>query len=47
METLFAVLAIVVIIALAVRKIIVEKKKGAKCVGCPACSNGGCSSSHK
>lgn len=44
METLIAILIIVMIILIALRKIYVEKKKGAKCVGCSVYKNGGCSS---
>ncbi|MFV0424333.1 MAG: FeoB-associated Cys-rich membrane protein [Bacilli bacterium] len=45
METIIAVLIIIVILFLAILKIYTEKKKGAKCIGCPAYKddNGCCS----
>lgn len=48
MENLIVTLIIVVIVAAAAGKIIVERRKGAKCIGCPhgqACSSTDCSSS--
>lgn len=33
--TIIAVLALIIIVGLALRYIIKEKKKGSKCVGCP------------
>ncbi len=47
METVFTILVIILIIALAIRKIVIEKKKGAKCVGCSVYKEGGCSSHRK
>ncbi len=44
METLIVVLIIIFIIAIALKKIVTEKKKGAKCVGCSVYKSGGCSS---
>ncbi len=44
METFIAIIVILIIVSLALRKIFVEKKKGAKCVGCSVYKNGGCSS---
>jgi len=35
MSNVIVILVILVIIASAVGKIIIEKRKGAKCVGCP------------
>ncbi len=36
MATVIAILIIIIILALAVGCIIKEKKKGVKCIGCPA-----------
>lgn len=35
MGNLIVVMIILAIIALAIRKIVIEKRKGAKCIGCP------------
>lgn len=35
MTNIIVGLIIVAILGLAIRKIVVEKKKGAKCIGCP------------
>lgn len=47
MANFIVALVIIAIIAMSVRKIVTEKKRGAKCVGCPyAGSNGNsCASS--
>ena len=42
-STIVAVLALVLILSLAIRYIVKEKKKGAKCIGCPY--SGSCSKS--
>ena len=45
METVIAVVVVVVIVGLAVRYICKAKKNGAKCIGCPesgSCSAGPC-----
>lgn len=46
MENLIVLLVIFVIIGIAIAKIVIEKKKGAKCIGCPVYKekdNNGCS----
>ncbi len=35
MANLIVVLVILAIVTLAIRKIVVEKRKGVKCIGCP------------
>lgn len=45
MSTLVGVIAIIVILALSIRYIYKEKKKGRKCIGCPF-SEEGCCSNH-
>ena len=35
MANLIVGLVIISIVAMSIRKIVVEKKKGAKCIGCP------------
>ncbi len=49
MTNLIVTLVILAIISGAIAKIIIEKRKGAKCVGCPYSSSGktncGCNSS--
>lgn len=39
METIIALVVILLIFVLAITKIVVEKKKGAKCVGCSVYKN--------
>lgn len=50
MENIIVILVILAIVGASIAKIIVEKKKGVKCIGCPhsgtSKSNCGCSS-HK
>ncbi len=43
METLFLIIIIIVIFSLAILKIVKEKKKGAKCIGCPFYDKNDCS----
>jgi hypothetical protein len=43
MTDIIVILVILVIITAAIAKIVIEKKKGAKCIGCPS---GGTSKSH-
>lgn len=44
METVIAVIALVLILGLSIWYIIRAKKKGQKCIGCPYCKpGGGCS----
>ena len=45
MATIIAVIAIVVILFLAIRYIIREKRRGVKCIGCPMA--GSCTKSYK
>ncbi len=47
MENIIVLLVIIVIIALAISKIVSEKKKGSKCIGCPHSQNGSCSKKTK
>jgi hypothetical protein len=50
MTNIIVILVILAIVCAAIAKIIVEKKKGVKCIGCPSSgkSNCGCSSNtHK
>ncbi len=43
MVNFIVALILIVIVAIAIRKIVVEKKKGAKCIGCPySGSNNNC-----
>lgn len=51
MGNLIVILVIALIVGLAIRKIVIEKKKGAKCVGCPysvqnTSGGNGCSCNH-
>ncbi|WP_141709226.1 FeoB-associated Cys-rich membrane protein [Desulfuribacillus stibiiarsenatis] len=43
MTDAIVILVIVAIVGAAIAKIVIEKKKGAKCIGCPS---GGASSKH-
>ncbi len=47
MDNIIVVLIILAIVAAAIAKIVIEKRKGSKCIGCPhsqTCgSHGGCS----
>lgn len=40
--TIISIIIILTILFLAIRYIVMEKKKGAKCVGCPFADEGGC-----
>ncbi|NLM60436.1 MAG: hypothetical protein GX194_15280 [Clostridium sp.] len=43
MENLVVAIVILAIVAVSVTKIVIEKKRGAKCIGCPVSkSSGGC-----
>lgn len=47
MENLIVIMVIIAIVTSAIAKIVIEKRKGAKCIGCPSsqtCSSN-CSSS--
>ncbi|SHI68817.1 hypothetical protein SAMN02745176_01039 [Lutispora thermophila DSM 19022] len=40
MKNLILILVILAIVCAAITKIVIEKKKGVKCIGCPSCSSG-------
>ncbi|HHY78032.1 MAG TPA: FeoB-associated Cys-rich membrane protein [Clostridiales bacterium] len=40
MKNLILILVILVIVGAAIAKIVNEKRKGVKCIGCPDCSSG-------
>jgi len=48
MGNIIVILIILAIVAVAIAKIVIEKRKGAKCIGCPhgGASNSRCSCNH-
>lgn len=40
MKNLIIIVVILAIVGAAVAKIVIEKRKGVKCIGCPECSSG-------
>ncbi|MTI47158.1 FeoB-associated Cys-rich membrane protein [Sporosalibacterium faouarense] len=40
MSNIIVILVILAIVGIAIRKIVVEKRNGAKCIGCPAGKTG-------
>lgn len=39
MKDLILILVIIAIVGAAITKVVIEKRKGVKCIGCPACSS--------